>query len=232
MYCPSCNHPNPAYVDDYCGKCGLAMDGSGRVNPIQRPSAPVYDPNLPTGASFWIRAAAQVLDMVPHYLAIVFAVFFAAFIVGFYAAATHQNFELMWANLNPANLSWWLSALAGAVVFHALSEGMHGSSFGKMICGLTVISEGNKRCSMLQALGRSAAFYIDSMFFGVVASMNMSDSQMRQRLGDKWCKTVVCKRKTVPAEIKRSGWRFFWVLCLAFIADAFIQAIGLALHMI
>ncbi len=33
MYCPSCNHPNPVYVDDYCTKCGLAMDGSGNKNP-------------------------------------------------------------------------------------------------------------------------------------------------------------------------------------------------------
>lgn len=34
MYCPSCYHANPAHVDDYCTKCGVALDGSGRMNPL------------------------------------------------------------------------------------------------------------------------------------------------------------------------------------------------------
>lgn len=34
MYCPSCYHSNPAHVDDFCTKCGVALDGTGRMNPL------------------------------------------------------------------------------------------------------------------------------------------------------------------------------------------------------
>lgn len=231
MYCSACNQPNPIY-EKYCTKCGLALDGSGGTNPVPKPEPIQIDPTLPIGSSFWIRFLARFIDLVPHYVAIFFSFIPAGILLLIYAQLAHKDFNLLWRQIIPGSWFWYLFAILGSMTFHVISEGLHGASLGKLICGIAVMSEDKKPCSMRQALGRSAAYYIDGLFFGAIAAMNMSDSQMKQRLGDKWCRTVVCKRRDLPDEIRRSGWRFFGVFCLAFWANAFIQSIGLVIHVI
>jgi hypothetical protein len=66
---------------------------------------------------------------------------------------------------------------------------------GKLICGLVVVKENGQSCGLLAAFGRSLAFFVDSLFWGIPALISMSDSAKQQRLGDRWAKTMVVKRR-------------------------------------
>lgn len=53
---------------------------------------------------------------------------------------------------------------------------------------------------MRGAFIRSAAYYIDGLFFGLIGYSCMKVSPLNQRYGDVWGKTVVVKVTELPAE--------------------------------
>jgi hypothetical protein len=82
---------------------------------------------------------------------------------------------------------------------------------------------------LTQAFKRSLAFFWDSLFFGLVGYSSMKKSELNQRYGDHWAKTVVIKSSEVAAESKR-GWEMFAV---AFVVGSFVKigtAAGLIVH--
>ena len=75
----------------------------------------------------------------------------------------------------------------------AIGEGLGGSTLGKMTLGLRVVRPDGAPINFGAALGRSAAFFVDAIFFGLVAWTSMSGSMLKQRYGDKWANTVVVR---------------------------------------
>jgi uncharacterized RDD family membrane protein YckC len=117
----------------------------------------------------------------------------------------------------------------GFALYHAAMEGIHGSTVGKRLLGLVVTTSQRRPISLRAALGRSFAFYVDSLFFGAVAATLM-EPPLQQRYGDKWCGTVVTKRSTLGrTELSRRG--FGTALFVAFAADAgcYLVSAGLKL---
>jgi uncharacterized RDD family membrane protein YckC len=117
--------------------------------------------------------------------------------------------------------SGWSLALSfvAAVAFHALAEGIHGSTPGKMMLGLTVLDSAGGFCKPGAALVRELAYFVDALFFGIVAYLSMKDSALRQRLGDKWAGTVVVRRRSLQPTQRRSTGRFIAAVaasCLAY----------------
>jgi uncharacterized RDD family membrane protein YckC len=77
-----------------------------------------------------------------------------------------------------------------------------------MILGLTVLDATGGFCKPGAALGRELAYYIDALFFGIVAYASMNKSACQQRLGDKWAHTVVVRRRSLQPAQRRSTGRF------------------------
>jgi uncharacterized RDD family membrane protein YckC len=76
-------------------------------------------------------------------------------------------------------------------------ERMCGATIGKRLLGLVVIRRDGGRIGSRAALGRSLAIYIDGLFFGALAYGAM-EPPLQQRLGDKWCGTLVIRHSTLP----------------------------------
>lgn len=78
---------------------------------------------------------------------------------------------------------------------------------------------------------RSLGYYVDALFFGAVGYFAMQGNTSQQRHGDRWAKTVACKRSSLTPEQVRSGGRFAAIFALAVIADAaaFLVALTVAL---
>lgn len=76
------------------------------------------------------------------------------------------------------------------------------------LCGITVIAEDGAPATLLQALKRETAFFLDALFVGFVAARAMQGSPRRQRIGDQWARTMVVRLKALRPESRRSGWRF------------------------
>jgi uncharacterized RDD family membrane protein YckC len=105
-------------------------------------------------------------------------------------------------------------SLFGVFSYHFFCEGIHGSTLGKMICRIRVISMDGRPNTIKGALIRGLAWYLDSLFFGLVGYSSMEKSTLNQRLGDVWGKTIVVKSRQAPDTSRRSlGW-FFLALFL------------------
>jgi len=83
---------------------------------------------------------------------------------------------------------------------------------------------------MRSALVRSMAYVVDSFFFGMFAYANMQKSPQRQRLGDFWAGTVVCKRFAVAPENLRGRGTFVAALLLGGMADIVVMMSGLVIQ--
>jgi uncharacterized RDD family membrane protein YckC len=170
------------------------------------------------GVGFGLRVLARLLDY-----GVVYFVYFAAcaaagVFIGLFVGITGREFP---ASIASSSWHYYAGGLLGFLVYHWVCEGAHGSTLGKLICGMVVVSDSGGRCGMKAALGRSLAYYIDSLFFGLVAYFSMNDSPRRQRLGDKWNRTMVAKRSDVSPQVLRSIAQFFLVLFIA----TFVQAV-------
>jgi uncharacterized RDD family membrane protein YckC len=106
--------------------------------------------------------------------------------------------------LGEQSLAGFGLGMIASLLYHSFSEGLGGASVGKLICGLRVLRDDGRPCTVMKALGRSLAYFIDAFFFGLVAYGSMSKSPMQQRYGDKWAGTFVVKASSVPAVSYRS----------------------------
>lgn len=144
------------------------------------------------------RALAQGIDMVIHYGVGCGAGLVAGFVTAFIAAFQGRSPDSDIARLSAAPLWGYVAAMLGSLLMHTLSEGLHGSTLGKRICGIVVIGEDGSPASITAAFKRSLAFYWDGLFFGLIAYERMSRSPKRQRVGDAWGKTMVVQISAVP----------------------------------
>ncbi len=182
------------------------------------------------GAGFGIRAAARVIDTV-YGIAIGFL---GGIFAGILIVILEQGGRIApgWQQrVGGVDLAGWGFSLLGTLVYHCLTEGMYGASLGKLLCRLRVVSVEARPIGFMQAFKRNFAFYWDGLFFGLVGYSSMKKSELNQRYGDHWAKTVVIKSSDVPAESKR-GWEMF---ALAFVFGSFIKMIsttaGLIIHL-
>lgn len=175
--------------------------------------------NKLAGAGFGIRFAARLIDVIIQAGTWVVMLFVVAIALGIYTAVTKNPAEMLINEITTPGLTQFLFAFVGAILYHVFSEGLHGTSPGKRILGLVVIKANGTPCSFPAALRRTLAFYVDGLFFGLVAYASMSPP-LRQRVGDRWANTIVIRRSSLPAERTDSTFRFSQALATAVVADS------------
>lgn len=196
---------------------------------MEEPLSPVIPTNEiqpPTvGVGFGVRLGARIIDTLIHNM-IGFVFPFGLFIIiAIYGLIADVSTEPIITRAGKSSLLDFVCALLGSIAFHAICEYIYGASPGKLILQIHVKNENGGPISLVAALSRSAAYFVDSLFFGLVAYESMKKSPLNQRNGDKWAKTVVVKRSDLtPAQIP-SWWRFFVALVVAIFADGIISTI-------
>lgn len=185
-------------------------------------------PEIREGVGFWPRAAARIIDTVIH-----FGLGFVAGMVAVILVAIGSQIHGVPAEASLAKISvttWvgFVTAMIGSIAMHALAEGIHGSTVGKRICGLTVISEDGSPATGLGALKRNVAYFWDSLFFGVIAHQRMAQSPRRQRYGDAWGHTQVVRLASLAPEQRRSWLRFALAAAVGIFVDCLLMFIEVA----
>lgn len=201
-------------------------------NPYAPPSAleleptPAPEPELalqPIG--FGHRAAARVIDTVVHFFLGGVAGSTVNFVAGFLVGSGLVAAERIDALRPPATWIAFLVGMTGSMLYQVILEGWHGSSLGKLLLGLVVLQEDGRPCTPVQAGKRALAYFVDALFFGLIAASCMSDSPLKQRLGDQWADTVVASRKSAPSRSLRSGLSFLALGFIAIAADLAVLAL-------
>lgn len=184
---------------------------------------PVHPPAF---AGFWVRTGARIIDVILYNILALVIIFLLVIVIGVVAAVSKIPAEPLITRLDRMTATSIIASLLASIVYHTLAEGLHGSTLGKLILGLTVLGEQGRPCGMRAALIRSAAFFVDGLFFALPAYFNMRDSLRSQRLGDEWAHTIVVRRRSLPPEQRRSGVRFLGALIAACVAYSAIFALG------
>ena len=191
-------------------------------------------PLLPTtsilsGARFWIRATARVIDSIYGIL----LGLIGGVLAGILLLVLEQAGLISpgWQErVKGLNLAGWGLGLLGNLLYHSLTEGMYGASLGKLICQLRVVTEDARPITMIQAFKRSLAYFWDGLFFGLVAYSAMKQSDLNQRYGDRWARTVVAKSRDVPAGSRSGAEIFVLAFLMGSVAWMVLLALGLIIH--
>jgi uncharacterized RDD family membrane protein YckC len=184
------------------------------------------------GAGFGLRVGAQIIDLIIHNVfGLVTGVLVGVFI-GIYALAFGIPPSTLSDKLQGTTPIGYVLALLGFVAYHTICEGIHGATLGKLILKIHVLKEDGNPATIASAFIRSIAFYIDGLFFGIVAAQSMRSSELQQRLGDKWAKTVVVERSPINQFHWPSGWKFILGFLLAITADGAIFALSLIIKLL
>ncbi len=195
-------------------------------------SSPIVIQSPRVGAGFALRAGGQIIDLIIHNgISLVVGVMMGI-LIAIDAAVTGTSPYTLSDKLQTPTFLGYVFPLIGYVFYHAICEGMHGATLGKLIFRVHVLKEDGNPAAMGSALIRSCAFYIDSLVFGLVAAASMRSSELQQRLGDKWGKTVVVERSKFNQYPWPSGWKFVMAFLLAIIVDGFIIALSLFLKLL
>jgi uncharacterized RDD family membrane protein YckC len=179
---------------------------SGKIPPdLNAPTGAALSP-IPTGAGFGIRLGARLIDSIYGFI--------LGSIVGFmggilFAILSHlgrisPDWTLM---IKQHRFSGFGLSILGAFLYFAVSEGIGSVTIGKLICGLRVVQMDGGPVTMKGALIRELGYFIDALFFGLVAYNSMQKGPLNQRYGDVWGKTVVVKTSDFQPHAPRNEWR-------------------------
>jgi uncharacterized RDD family membrane protein YckC len=230
--CPECGAVNPESRGE-CQGCDYQLKrGEGYSELSLGPQVHLEQAGAYVGTGFWIRALARVIDLIVHNAVGFTTILLVSIIAGVVAALTGVSPEWLAQKLEGTTLISIVLALVGYTIYHTLCEGLHGATLGKLICGLVVVKEDGSPCGLGAALGRSLAFFIDQLIFGLAAASSISSSPQRQRLGDKWVHTLVVKRRDLQPTQLRSGCRFAVVFVGAVILDGSIFGLSQLLKLV
>jgi len=177
------------------------------------------------GITFWPRAGARLIDYVLHYC-VTYAAGFLFSLLVIAASGGHMPFWVL-TKFRHAGLYGFVPGVVGFVIYSVICVTMHGSTLGKRLISAVVVQESGIRCRMVPAVVRELAYFIDSLFFGLVGYLAMQKTYQEQRYGDQWARTVVTKRANVIPEQLRGDGRFVVTLMLAVMTDAALGMIGL-----
>lgn len=172
------------------------------------------------------RAGARILDMVLHFGVSITVGVFMGIVLAIASQMGVTGAATLLERLQTDTVASKFLAIFGFILYTSICEGLFGSTAGKYITGLVVLSEDGAPASYTQAVGRSFAFLIDGLFFGLIAYSAMKGSPRQQRNGDKWANTVVVTRASAPPDPLRKPLRFLGVLVLAVMLDALAIATG------
>jgi len=181
-------------------------------------------PGALEGVSFWPRATARIIDSVLQYV--------AAFLTGRLfvlmlkiASGGHIPFRIVW-HLRQVGTTGFAFGLVAGLAYHVIFTSVYGASIGKRLLSMVVVQEDGTPCSIKNALIRELSYYIDALFFGIIAYTSMQKSMLEQRHGDEWAHTVVCKRSLVLQGNLRGSGRFVVALVFALAAHSALLLIG------
>lgn len=182
-------------------------------------------PDALEGVSFWPRVLARIIDLVVHYINTYFAGFLFGFLLITAAKLAGHRGPL---RFGPGGQFTLLAgSVLGLIMYHAVCEGLYGSTLGKLVLSITVVQEDGTPCRFGSALIRSFAYAIDQLFFGIIGYTCMQKSALEQRHGDEWAHTVVCRRSQVRDENRQGAGRFILAFLLALMVDAVFLLTGL-----
>jgi uncharacterized RDD family membrane protein YckC len=158
------------------------------------------------GATFAPRAAARLLDLILYYGLAYAAGHLFRFMLLFSSGGHPPLWVLL--RLSRGRGFVYLGSFLALFLYQVICTTICGSSLGKRLCSLQVLQDDGSRCRLRSAVIRELAYYVDALFFGLIAYSAMHSTEEQQRYGDEWADTIVCQMSDVPLSSRQTGMQF------------------------
>jgi uncharacterized RDD family membrane protein YckC len=182
------------------------------------------------GKPFTTRAVASLIDYaviyVMHFVITLIALLLVHFIVGLYGQSTGLGFVIVSSPRVLDYIMGFVLLLSYMTVFIWLA----GSTPGKLILKMRVVSEQGEKARFIAALQRSIALFFDTLFLAIPAYLKMKPP-LYQRYGDIFANTIVVdiKDPVIKSTYKK---RWFLLSSAIFVVIVIIAAIMQAAYTI
>jgi uncharacterized RDD family membrane protein YckC len=175
--------------------------------------------------------AARLIDIVLHYLVGFAVAVLFGIILAIRATADGLPIDTFQARLGTTAWFDYVLAMLGYLAYHTFAEGIHGTTLGKAIVGITVRREDNRPVGLVAAAVRSVAFLFDGLLLGVPAAVSINSSPRQQRYGDKWARTVVVRKRELLPDQRRPFSLFLLAVFCGVSADAAFHVLAMFLKL-
>jgi uncharacterized RDD family membrane protein YckC len=193
------------------------------------PSLSAYAESGLRGVGFWPRVLARVFDFVIHYLSGFIAGSLFVFLLAFASGGRPPIWALQ--RISHTRLPLFITALFGSMAYQVICASVSGRTLGKLILSMQVVQDDGSPCRLKSAMIRELGYYLDALFFGVIAYVAMKDDPSQRRHGDDWAHTIVCRRADVPPQSRQDGPRFLLGLMLGVLVDIAFLMLGALIQM-
>jgi uncharacterized RDD family membrane protein YckC len=162
--------------------------------PLEPPALSMEEHLANASAGFGIRFLARFVDLL-YGLAIGLVTGFGSGIILAILGAMHKLPEDWVERLRAGSrFHMYGFGILGSYVYFALSEGIGGTTIGKLASELRVVQTDGQPCTIAGAFKRDLLYHWDALFIGLIGYASMKDSPTNQRYGDVWAYTVVVKK--------------------------------------
>jgi uncharacterized RDD family membrane protein YckC len=184
------------------------------------------------GVNFWPRVGARLIDLVVHYVIALASGVIFGILLGIVATLKHLPVQELAHQVSQFSILGFVLALLGSITYHILCEGISGSTVGKRMLGMVVVRENGNRCDVKAGAIRSFSYLIDSLFFGLVAYLQMNKTPQQQRYGDEWAGTIVVRSASLPAQQQAARANSWAGIALGCAADAGLIVLSLVIRLV
>ena len=205
-----------------CGTFRCAECLADGLCPSCREGKEARPPQGDDTVGFGRRAGARILDLVAGQVAGALGGVIAAIVLAILEATGLARGGWL-QRFDHGFIFNFFAGSAASLLGAAAATAICGASLGKMMLGMRIVRVDGARAGFGAGLVRELAYFIDALFFGLVAKGVMDGSPLKQRLGDQWANTVVVHARTLPVSI--SGPMFRVVLGVG--VGVFVQSLVL-----
>jgi uncharacterized RDD family membrane protein YckC/ribosomal protein L40E len=185
--CPGC-HTENAPTSQYCYKCGLKLPDTLAQSGV------VLNP-----AGFGVRLGAWFIDWILLNVInsfVMMAAFYTVFgstteLMNYLTTSDYMTYEFSNTFLLAYGIACGISLLIN-ITYYTIAIGKWGKTLGKLAFGLRVVRTDGSRVSYLRALGRFAAYLLNSFTLGF-SFLVIAWNKQKRGLHDFICDTMVIR---------------------------------------
>lgn len=118
----------------------------------------------------------------------------------------------------------FVSGSASSVLGAAIGTWLCGATVGKAVLGMRVVRVDGQRAGLGANFVRELGYFVDALFFGLIAKSAMDASPLQQRHGDNWAGTVVVRSGVLRAPVAASTARLVLGIALGLAVQGLVLA--------
>jgi uncharacterized RDD family membrane protein YckC len=186
----------------------------------------VYGADQLSGEGFGRRALAKVIDAAILNIVEFAAVMVAMIVFTIVGTVMGIPYDTLTRRFQTTTFFSFVVATVAMILYFTLFEWLSGTTPGKRLLGLVVVTEEVERCALGAAVKRNLVLLPETLAWGIPAFLSIRDSARGQRHGDRWAGTIVPRRESVPEDVRGTLPQFMLATFMVLVVTGFLTLLS------